>query len=305
MTTYTNDSHSSSSSDAHREEAMLRLDAMLDRESSAPMRSSNYFRRSRSDGEEIDEACRTAMAGWVQQVQRTLSLNPETVWIAMSFFDRYLATGKGRSKEVLGSKCQFQLACITAYYTAVKMHEPVVLGVDMLTQICRGTYGESDIVDMESDILRALEWRVSGHTPMDFVRTLLELLPEGQMSSTATESILEDCQEHLDRAVSDLSSTSSKPSVVGASCLASSLAKNRLLTASQKRATWIALNKYCDLSSAEVVAVTSRLFSDAKPCRGSGSSDAIAARKLRQQQQAGSYGGNVRTSPVCVSARQA
>ena len=72
------------------------------------------------------------MVKWLQQVQSTLKLNPDTVWIAMSIFDRYLCSGRGGSVRALEDKCKFQLAAITAFYTAVKIHEPVVLGIDML-----------------------------------------------------------------------------------------------------------------------------------------------------------------------------
>merc|ERR1712151_923450 len=101
----------------------------------------------------------------------------------------------------MGSKRKFQLAAITAFYIAVKIYEPVVIGIEMLESICRGTYTESDIVAMENDILISLGWRVSGHMSMDYVRHLLELVPEEFDSESISDSLLRACQKHMDFAV--------------------------------------------------------------------------------------------------------
>lgn len=151
-----------------RTDILSRLDAMLVQEATASTRCFNYFKRARSGS--IDESSRKAMVTWLQQVQKTLSLSPDTVWIAMSIFDRYLCSGKGGSTRALEDKCKFQLAAITPFYTAVKIHEPVVLGIDMLLVVCRHAYTEVDFVSMEMDILSAISWRVSCHTAIDYAR---------------------------------------------------------------------------------------------------------------------------------------
>ena len=71
----------------------------------------------------IDEKCRTAMVGWCQQIAMKLNLRPNTLWIAISFFDRYLSSGKGRSRAALRDKYVFQLAATTTFYIAVKLYE--------------------------------------------------------------------------------------------------------------------------------------------------------------------------------------
>lgn len=208
------------------------------------------------------------MVTWITQVQKTLSLSPETVWIAMSFFDRYLSSGKGNSRKVLRSKREFQLAAITSFYTAVKIYEPVVLGIDMLVQICRGTYTESDMTSMENDILTALNWRVSCHTPMDFARHLLELLP-AELSSSHSAILLEDCQKNVDVAVTDIYFSCLTPSTLGISCLTRSLTNSRILSLSEEQIIWARLSEMCgfDLSSNEVMASRQRLLSHAPPCK--------------------------------------
>lgn len=278
---------------------LSRLDAMRVQEETT--RCINNFKgngASRGD-DVIDEACRGAMATWIQQVQRTLSLSPETVWIAMSFFDRYLGSGRRRSGEVLRSKREFQLAAITAFYTAVKIHEPVVLGIDMLLTICRGTYTESDVTSMEREILSALEWRVATHTPMDFASHLLRLLPEERFPSDISDSLLADCRRQLDHVVGDMHFTCARPSDVGIGCLASSLAGSDALSPSEKREVWTRLSEACHfaLSSEETIATRRRFLSDASP------SAQRSVSKLSQQSSAAisAYSVGGESSPICVT----
>jgi len=245
-------------------EILERLDAMRSREETTLFL--NYFSRNTPCGD-VNEACREAMVTWVTQLQETLSFSPDTVWIAMSLFDRYLGSGKGNSQDALKSKCKFQLAAITALYTAVKIYEPVILDIEMMVQICRGSYKKSDMVDMENDILSALNWQVAVHSPMDFARCLLELLPE-YLPPRVYNSLLETCQKHVDFAVSDVSFLSYAPSVVGTSCLLSALSNCHSLSLLEKQTHWVTLSEMCqfDTSPNEMIAAQQCLRSQTTPC---------------------------------------
>jgi hypothetical protein len=282
---------------------LARLDAMRVQEETA--RCINYFkRRTPNSRDTLDQSARTAMVQWIQQVQKTLSLNPETVWIAMSYFDRYLSSGRGKSQSVLKSRCQFQLAAITCFYTAVKIYEPVVLGIDMLCTICRGTYTEADVEEMEKDILKALGWKVACHTPLDVARHLLELLGD-DIPSSITKILLDDCQKHLDYAMTDMGFSITKTSVVGISCLAASIAESECLSLAHKQAIWYDLSDMVDfdLSSQEIMAAQQCLLSHSSPSKVgySGSNFKLSSSSTNITSSVGS------ASPVCVSqtARQA
>lgn len=290
---------------------LARLDAMRVQEETA--RCINYFKRraptsssSSSRGDTLDQSARTAMVQWIQQVQKTLSLNPETVWIAMSYFDRYLSSGRGKSQSVLESRCQFQLAAITCFYTAVKIYEPVVLGLDMLCTICRGTYTEEDVEEMEKDIMKALGWRVACHTPLDVARHLLDLLGE-DLPSSITKVLLDDCQKHLDYAMTDMGFSMTKTSVVGISCLAASIVEaDESLSLLQKQAIWYDLSDMVDfdLSSAEIMAAQQCLLSSSSRSKVGCS----GASKIKLSSSATNITSSIgSSSPVCVSqtARQA
>ncbi|KAL7541266.1 hypothetical protein ACHAXR_012027 [Thalassiosira sp. AJA248-18] len=275
------------------------------------MRCSNYFIRTAPTNDDIDESSRKAMVTWIQQVQKTLSLSPETVWIAMSFFDRYLSSGKGKSLSVLKSRCKFQLASITSFYIAVKIYEPVVLGIDLLLQICRGRYAESDILCMEMDILSTLGWRVACHTPMDFVRHMLELLSSDKEVSSSGSLLLERaCQKHLDYAITDIGFSCMKPSVVAISCLASSLTESDALSLTQKQTIWVQLSELCDfdLSSQEVIVAQQCLLSHSSPpCNKSNTVLKLSSQTSPVVSAYTVDAGSVSSSPVCVikTARQA
>jgi len=296
----------------NRTDILDRITAMRVRDETTP-KCINYFNFTANNNATrekggIDESCRTAMVTWITQVQKTLSLNPETVWIAMSFFDRYLSSGRGKSPKALRSKREFQLAAITSFFTAVKIYEPVMLDIDTLIEICHDTYDEYDIISMEHDILSALDWRVACHTPMDFVRHLLELLPE--LSSHDSNTILQVCQKHIDEyAVKDIYFSPFAPSIVGISCLAISLAVIDTLSLSKAEGIWYQLSESCDnfeLSSKEVMSVQQRLLLRVTPTmRNKSNSSKLCGTASKSTVINNVVGGSL--SPICITqtARQA
>eukprot|EP00571_Detonula_confervacea_P006939 CAMPEP_0172320742 /NCGR_PEP_ID=MMETSP1058-20130122/41293_1 /TAXON_ID=83371 /ORGANISM="Detonula confervacea, Strain CCMP 353" /LENGTH=296 /DNA_ID=CAMNT_0013036069 /DNA_START=131 /DNA_END=1021 /DNA_ORIENTATION=- len=265
----------------------------------------NYFQR--NSCKDVDKACRESMVVWCQQVQKALKLSPETVWIAISFFDRYLSSGKGKSKQALEDRYKFQLAAITSFYTAVKIYESTELNVVTLAKLCRGFYAESDIISMEKDILFALDWRVSCPTPMEFVRHLLELLPE-KIKSSFSDSLLEASQKHMDHTATDFYFTFCKPSVIGASCLVSSLAGTDILSSSQRQTFWLQLSSLTDLIG--IMEAQNRLLKglpQSKPNTLSKLTKPSITSKSVTLSQPKSLAASGDSSPVCVTqtARQA
>jgi hypothetical protein len=202
----------------------------------------NYF-QGRSHREGINQQARKSMIQWIQQVSKSLKLSSETSWIASSFFDRYMSSGKGKSEEALDDRYMFQLAAISSFYVAVKVNESVELSVAALAKLCKGYYKEADIASMEEDILFALDWRVACPTPIEIARHLLELLPE----EVDSETVLEACRSHLDHASTDFYFTFCKPSVIGASCFASALTETGALSSSQRQSFWMQLATVTDL----------------------------------------------------------
>ena len=290
-----------------RTDILSRLDAMLVQEATASTRCFNYFKRARSGS--IDESSRKAMVTWLQQVQKTLSLSPDTVWIAMSIFDRYLCSGKGGSTRALEDKCKFQLAAITAFYTAVKIHEPVVLGIDMLLVVCRHAYTEDDFVSMEMDILSAISWRVSCHTAIDYARALLELIIEDEyLPSGIAKSLLGDCEKQMGDAIADIRFSCCRQSELGIRCVAISLAESKLLSVSEIEAIWIRLSESRVVDQSSTGGAASRQYlTRTSPCKPNTVSKPRTSSQKQPTAAIPKYSTAGSSSPICISstARQA
>lgn len=195
-----------------------------------------------STNNEIDETCRTSMVVYLQRIGKALKLSPETVWIAISFFDRYLSSGKGKSNDALQDKYEFQLVAISSFYIAVKLYERVELTVDVLAKLCKGYYAESDIIDSEEDILFALDFRLATPTPMEFIRHYMHLLP-----SDIIDNKLKACEKRVEYTSTDIYFTFCKPSCVGASILTSILLDQDVLSSTQRQTLFLKLTKMTDL----------------------------------------------------------
>lgn len=286
-----------------RTDILARLDAMLVQEATATTRCFNYFKSKRSGS--VDESCRKSMVKWLQQVQSTLKLNPDTVWIAMSIFDRYLCSGRGGSIRALEDKCKFQLAAITAFYTAVKIHEPVVLGIDMLLVVCRHAYTEDDFVSMEMDILSAINWRVSCHTAIDYARTLLELFCEDEhLPSGIADVLLGDCEKQMGDAIADIRFLCCKQSELGIYCVAFSLAESKWLSLSEKVAVWVRLSESCDVDDVDLSLMggddSQQYLAQASPCKPNTVSKLVISSQWQPSAAFSKYSAGS-SSPVCIS----
>lgn len=258
-------------------------------------RCQNYFALC-SNSSDVDTSCRTAMANWCFQVADTLGFSHETVALTMSFLDRYLSSRRGRSQQALDGRNMFQLAAITCFYTAVKINEPVELSVDLLVKMCRGLYSEADIISIEKDILFALEWRVSGPTPMDFVRHIIELLP----SCESNTSLLKNAQKFMDKTTIDVQFSFSKPSVVGASCLISCFAQTRCSYSDDLESFMATLSQLIEL--ADVMELQEKLTINSSTCLSESSSKPRdVATKIRRR----SVTLSSTSSPVCVTRNSA
>jgi len=196
-----------------------------------------------STNNEITETCRTSMVVYLQKIGKALKLSPETVWIAISFFDRYLSSGKGKSNDALQDKYKFQLVAISSFYIAVKLYEQVELSVDTLAKLCKGYYAKEDILQSEEDILFALDFRLTTPTPMEFIRHYIHLLP----SDIIDNKLLKECEKRVEYTSTDIYFTFCKPSCVGASILTSILLDQNVMSSTERQTLYLKLAKMTDL----------------------------------------------------------
>lgn len=130
----------------------------------------------------------------------------------MSYLDRYLCSDKGKS--ALGDRKEYQLVAMTCLYIAIKLHEPLEMETSLLADLSRGCYTEMEFANMEKKILEAVEWRVSGPTPLAFVLHFLAFLPD-TVHSSVEEAVFDYARYQTELAIADHAFVKLRPSVVG------------------------------------------------------------------------------------------
>lgn len=168
----------------------------------------------------VDEDCRVKMCEWCYQVVDFCKFRRETVGIGMSYLDRYMCSKKG--KKALGDRKQYQLVAMTCLYIAIKLHEPLEMETSLLADLSRGCYTEMEFANMEQCILEAIEWRVSGPTPLAFVLHYVSFLPD-IVSPSVVEAIFDYARYQTELAIGDHYFVKSKPSEVGMAALLNAL----------------------------------------------------------------------------------
>lgn len=238
----------------HKDEVLVQLHAMFAKDEQATRCHHNYFTQ------EVTKDCRTKLVEWCYTVVDSFNLSRESVWRAMDILDRYLSSGKGLSAKALENKPSFQLACTVCLYIAVKVHEDVEMTIAFLVKLCQSYYTASEFINMEHDILFALQWSICKTTPLDFVKCLL--LQSDSFDAETTDFILDIAQKQMDRVTSDVYFASCKRLSVGIVCLGAALVESDVTLAEQEE-FWSQLSPMLnfDFASKEVREVERRMLS--------------------------------------------
>lgn len=162
---------------------------------------------------EMDMDSRGKMAIWCYQAADLCNFQRETVAIAMNIFDRFLTCDVGRM--ICRSNIRtYQLAAMTSYYTAVKVHEPEPVNPSFLVKMSAGTYSEQEIEAMELNILQGVSWRVNPPTALSFVRSCLNLIDEEILDVVTRQAFYELVQVQTECASLDRRFSAIRPSII-------------------------------------------------------------------------------------------
>jgi cyclin B len=112
---------------------------------------------------EINEKMRAILVDWLIQVHNRFSLLQETLYLTVSIIDRYL-----QSRPV--PKAKLQLVGVTAMLIASKYEEMYAPEVRDFVYITANTYSSLDIQNMESEMLRALDYSFGNPLCLHFLR---------------------------------------------------------------------------------------------------------------------------------------
>jgi len=121
-----------------------------------------YFHENDTITNAVDGSCRELMAEWEYKIVDHLGLARELVGIAFSFLDRFTAKCECDRKA-------YKLAAMTSLFLAIKLHNPRQFTICALVTLSRGEFKTSDIAQMESIMLRTLDWRLNPPTVQSFV----------------------------------------------------------------------------------------------------------------------------------------
>lgn len=179
----------------------------------------------------IDKVCRQKMAQWCFTVIDYINFQRETVSIAMSCLDRFLTSDCARAKKVMLCRKEYQLAAMTTLFMAIKINEPVMIDVALLTDLSKGLYTQSDFQNMETDILFGLNWHVNGPTPQTFLLHLLSLaqtsICHSDENSVAPSldlhHVLQVATHQIELSVQEYDLMTEKPSVIATAAILNSL----------------------------------------------------------------------------------
>ena len=154
------------------------LHFMQDQEETHYQITDDYLRPNRPCSSKVTPTDRETMARWSYDIVDSCSIDREVACIAMNYFDRFMCTPSPRANKALISRREFQLAFITCLIIALKGRAGMQVDSDFVSDtICQRMYQSHEILKMEVEILRALEWRLSGPSPHEFIAGMVELMP--------------------------------------------------------------------------------------------------------------------------------
>lgn len=102
----------------------------------------------------INERMRSILVDWLVEVHLKFKLVPETLYLTINLIDRYL-------QRIQVSRPKLQLVGVTSLLIAAKYEEIYPPELRDLVYICDRAYSKQEILEMEENILRNLEYKIT------------------------------------------------------------------------------------------------------------------------------------------------
>ncbi|KDR12607.1 G2/mitotic-specific cyclin-B3 [Zootermopsis nevadensis] len=119
----------------------------------------NYMERQQS----ITQWMRSLLVDWMVEVQENFELNHETLYLAVRLVDLYLT-------KIVVNKETLQLLGAAAVFIASKFDERSPPLVEDFLYICDGAYNRSELIKMEIDVLKAVDFNLGIPLSYRFLR---------------------------------------------------------------------------------------------------------------------------------------
>ncbi|XP_066992564.1 G2/mitotic-specific cyclin-B3 isoform X2 [Anabrus simplex] len=137
--------------------AMDIFNYLKDREAAFPI--DHYMERQ----QHLNTWMRSLLVDWMVEVQETFELNHETLYLAVKLVDLYLC------KNVI-SKETLQLIGAASIFIASKYDEQIPPLVDDFLFICDGAYTQPELISMERNIVKSLDFNLGIPLSYRFLR---------------------------------------------------------------------------------------------------------------------------------------
>lgn len=153
---------------------------------------------------DINHKMRAILVDWLVEVHLKFRLVPETMYLTMSLIDRYL------ERKVI-KRTELQLVGITAMWLACK-YEEYYDNIEDMTYITDNACSKADILAMEKDMLRMLEYNLTVPTAYQFLCRLIKATP-GDTTTMMMSSYL------MERTLQEVSMLKYSPSKIASAAL--------------------------------------------------------------------------------------
>lgn len=158
---------------------------------------------------ELNSMMRSILIDWIVEVHMKFRLLPETLYLCVNIIDRYLCRVPVRRNRL-------QLVGVTALLIACKYEEIYPPEVRDCVYITDRAYTRQDVLDMEAEIVKTLEFRLSVPTGFPFLVRFLHV-------SGASTLVRHLSSYYMERMLQEHSSLQYKPSLLAATAVALAL----------------------------------------------------------------------------------
>lgn len=172
---------------------------------------------------QLKKSMRAVLVDWMVEVQESFELNHETLYLAVKMVDQYF------SKKFL-TKDRFQLLGATCMLMASKYDERLPASIDDFLYICDDAYSRRDMILMEMDVFRTLNFFLGYPLSYRFLRRYARCASLTMETLTLSRYVLETSLMDYDLALE-------RDSKVAAAAL--------LLALRMKQQKWVSLVTDC------------------------------------------------------------
>ncbi|XP_060039572.1 G2/mitotic-specific cyclin-B3 [Erinaceus europaeus] len=140
---------------------------------------------------EINAHMRSLLIDWLVEVQISFEMSHESLYLAVKLLDHYLM-------KVIGKKDELQLLGSTAFLIAAKFEEPYPISVEDCLYICDDHYQKKELLTMEANMLKMLNFDIGIPTSYHFLRKYAQCIHVDMVTITLSRYICERTLQEYD-----------------------------------------------------------------------------------------------------------